>query len=344
MKKTIAMALFLMFVLSILSVGAFANEGQGYRIISAEKKTEGTDTQITTAAAQATEAVQAEETGISEVAKIRAIAKEKLAEARATLVEAKEKYAAVKETLVQAKNQFRETKEELVKCKGDNCTQLQEKIKLRAKEYLLNTADKVIKSLEKTKARIQSSEELTEEEAAQLISEIDAEIAKMETAKATIESSESKEEIVAAAKEIRDAWKETKTVMKKAAGRLLHVKIAGIIVKADHLETRMEKVLSKLAEQGVDTTALQEKLDLFNTHLANAKTAYDSAKEKWIAGAVSEMTEFVKEAHKELKEANAVLRELVTGIKQAKGGEKALETPEEETASTEGEEIAEAAE
>ncbi len=263
--------------------------------------------------------------------KARQITVAKITEAKEKLIHAKEMYVAVQERFVEKQEIFREKKQELSECRNSDsseCREIKQEIKVKAKDYLANSADKVIASLERIKARIEGSEDLTEEEASELISQIGKKITAMQTAKESAEEDD-KEAIVSAAKEIKKEWTKTRRIMKKAANRLIHVKIAGILTKTNHLETRFQNVLDKLEADGVDVGLLQERLDAFSIHLKEANQAYEQARLKWTAGAIDDMNSYNKEAHSHLKEAHAELRELFVGIKQAKGGEEALEAPEE---------------
>src|SRR3989338_6555129 len=154
--------------------------------------------------------------------KARIIGKEKLREAKNRFLNAKEKYSETREKYNSTRLEFQEAKEKLAECKDQNtteCAQLEEEIRAKAKEHLLNIADVIIENLNKIKSKAESSKDLTEEDANELIEKIDAQIQEVEDIKAKIEAAETKEEITEAAKELKDKWALLKENAEVHAGR-----------------------------------------------------------------------------------------------------------------------------
>ena len=272
--------------------------------------------------------------------KARVIGKTKLGEAKGRFLDAKEKYSEAKEKYADTGLEFQDAKEKIAECKDQNtteCAQLEDEIRAKAKEHLLNIADVIIENLNKIKTKAESSEDLTEEEAAELIEKIDAQIQEIEDIKAKIEAAETKEEITEAAKELKDKWALLKENAEVHAGRVVNARIGGIIVKSKQLEDKLNKVLERMAEKGIDTSPVESLVTEFNAKIDSAAEHYKLAVEKFEevkatetpdSEIINEAQEHMKEAHNALQEAQQILKDITSAIKQS-GGEEELEESDE---------------
>ncbi|MBW2974724.1 hypothetical protein KY366_03305 [Candidatus Woesearchaeota archaeon] len=284
--------------------------------------------------------------------KAREITKTKLATARQNYVKAKERYQTAKQNYVAAHERFREAKQRIANCKdedGGECAQLTEQIRDRAKESLLKTADRIIEHLNKVKANVESNEDLSEEEAADIVEKIDAMIEEVEEAKSAAESAESKEDVIEATKTIKQAWLRNKKRLTIHTGRIVNARIGGIIVKIKRLEVKLETILERMEEKGLDTSEIQSMVDQFNEKTEEAKESYENALDKFKEAASAEDVEsahelaveghrYMKAAQQSLQEAQKLLRDIVHSIRQAGGQEEmaAVAGQEVETEGTEG--------
>ena len=282
--------------------------------------------------------------------KARTIVKEKIENARDKFSDAKEKYSEAKEKYSDARLKFNETKEKLAEC-GDNnsteCAQLREEIIEQAKEQLLKTADLMIEHLNKLISKIESSEDLTDEEANESIEKLNAQISEIEAIKAKIEAAQTKEEITAAAKELRSKLADLKRSSDVHAGSVVNARIGGIIVKSKQLETKLSNILERMAEQGKNTSEIEPLIADFNAKLDEAITHYNLSVEKFREAKattppntdlIREAQNHLKEAHKSLQDAQKILKDIVSSIKEAGGEEELEESEEEEEASEDDDE------
>ncbi len=280
-------------------------------------------------------------TAVSKVAAKKAAigdAKDRVAAAKEKVETARENYQSAKENFKQAKQQSRECADS----ETDECKQAKKEVKTQSREFLLNAADKILAMLDKIKEKVESSETISEDERSEILGELEAKVTEITDARAVIENLNNEstaEEIKAAAKTIRDSWKETKIVMKKGIGRLLNARIGGIIVKSEQLAAKLEKVITRLNEKGQDTSGAEELLSQFNAKLEEAKTHWQLAKEAFAKAVtptkkdeqMKEATEHVREAHSSLKEAHQLLKDIVKALKGTKAGEEQLNAPQEKT-------------
>jgi chromosome segregation ATPase len=276
---------------------------------------------------------------------LRQIASSRLQAARQRFETARNRYQTAKQNYANAKARITQTRARYNECKGEEtaeCTQVRKETKSNARSLLVNGADRVIASLEKLKEKIELSDRLTYEEAAERIAEIDAKIAELQEAKETSEDLDEEsdpEDVREAANQIRNAWQNTKRVMQINAARVVNAKIGGVIVKSEKLQERLGSAVAKLSEEGQDTAEVEALIDEFSAKVESAKTHYELAMDKHeearategdVSDIMKEATSHMQEAHKELKEAHAVLAKVLRQMKSTRAGQQALEEAEEE--------------
>ena len=264
--------------------------------------------------------------------KARTVQKAKLEEEKIKYEAAKEDYEKAKESYKDVKEKLDKIKDKIEECRESNsteCQQIREQAKENAKNFLLNTANMIINALEKLKSKIVASEDLSEEEAAKLIADIDAKIAAIKDAKTKIESAATNEEIKEAAKLIKEEWEKTKPELKKASGKLINSHVGEIVVRAKHLEAKLQRILARMAEEGKNTAEIQPLIDEFSAKVKEAMDKYELAMQKYKEAAtpgqideiVKQANAYLKEAQAALKEAHEKLGEIVKKIKETTGGE-----------------------
>jgi len=287
--------------------------------------------------------------------KARVIAEQNLIRARLNYVKAKENYLNAKKIYLTAKNKFLSVKAELKECKGDDseeCLKKRRQIREYSKEHLLRIADLILKELDKIKNKIESSEDLSEEEASELLNSINEKIGKIEEAKDVIgnlNNESTKEEVQDAAKLIKKEWVETKYIAKRAVGILINSRIGGIIVKSKQLEIKLNRILERMTEQGKDTSKVESLVEDFNSMLESARGNYEKAVEKYkearlatenVGDIIQEAHGYMKQAHLDLKDAHKILKDIFMELKE-QGVEGELESVEDEAEEEVDEELAE---
>src|SRR3989338_1791410 len=235
-----------------------------------------------------------------------------------------------KANLEESRMKLKDNKEKLVVCRGkldETCSKLKQEYKENSAVFLLNAADRMIEHLEKLKEKISSNGSETEAKK-ELITKIDARITKLQEIRTEIENlgeNPSKEDVKRLAKELRVGLGEVKMHNKSAMWHNFSDRFAGILVKSEHLKTRLDKVLAKLEEKGLNTTNVEVKINEFNTHIEDAKKLHKEAKAKIEASSSpSEVQELMKKSKEHLKLAHSTLKELVKEIKNMNEGQKVL--------------------
>src|SRR3989344_3778278 len=249
----------------------------------------------------------------------------RLQEAREKLSEAKEKYMKVKERYAEKIKNLEKVKEKYGECQNsdtEDCKLRIKDTKTYAKEHLINSADLIIEKLNELKTKTESSEDLTEEEANEMIATLDEKISEIEEAKSTLESlneDSSKEEIKEAADTIKTAWNKINLHMYKIRVRNVGAMMNNLITKAEIYGDRIELKASEL-----NSDELNSLLSDYNSQVENARQKYEMAKEKWQAAttpqeiddARKEVNQYLKEANESLKQSREKLREMISMLKQ----------------------------
>jgi len=259
--------------------------------------------------------------------------KDRLEKARQDFVMAKNRYENMRKNYAESKPIFQKAKEDYKGCKDDDseeCEQKRTELKKHSKEFLLNAADVITESLNKLKSKIESSEDLEEDEMAEMLADVEERISEIEDARDLIENLDEEstnEEVREAANTINKAWKKTKAQLKKGVGQLIGAKIKQILFQSENLYDKFTKTSERLADKGQDVSELDALLAEYKENLDNAKEAYNNAEGKWKDAKDAEDAEdLIEEAHaymgrarNYLKETKDTLRQIVNEIKNKNG-------------------------
>ena len=238
---------------------------------------------------------------------------------------AKERYNAAKNGLKEARKAFDDAKKA-----GDPEATME-----AAKEYLLLAVDIEIAALEKIKGKVEASEELTEDEAAEILADIEVKITKLEDARAAVEAATTKEEVQEAARTILGIARKIKVRFARHVTRIKFQQVGAVVGRSSHLEERFDCAVATLEEQDVDTTLIQDLMDEFSAKVEAAKNKHSQANvllkeakelretddtgEGQVSGKVQESRKLLQEAQSDLKNAHTILKDILREVK-ASGG------------------------
>ena len=238
---------------------------------------------------------------------------------------AKERYNAAKNELKDARKAFDDAKKA-----GDPEATME-----AAKEYLLLAVDIEIAALEKIKGKVEASEELTEDEAAEILADIEVKITKLEDARAAVEAATTKEEVQEAARTILGIARKIKVRFARHVTRIKFQQVGAVVGRSSHLEERFDCAVVTLEEQDVDTTIIQDLMDEFSAKVESANDKHSQANvllkeakelretddtgEGQVSGKVQESRKLLQEAQSDLKNAHTILKDILREVK-ASGG------------------------
>ncbi len=272
---------------------------------------------------------------------------------------AKELFKESKEQFLKDRSTIRDLKQELKKCKEQETEKCRVKIlsvTVESKAFLLSTVETLITLQTQAITKVEASDF---EGKVDVLARLQVDLDVLNKLKIDIEAlgeKPAKEDVKRIAKELKEHWAVSKHRLTLGTGFVMSVRIAGILVKSEKLETKLNKTLEKLKEKGYDTNKADTKLVEFSTHIAEAKAQLEIAKVKYSEARIQQFSlkepqnstnvsykglqkqahDALRNAHEHLKLAHQTLKDIVKEIKTTKEGEKVLE---EETKETENEEI-----
>ncbi len=261
-------------------------------------------------------------------------AEERYEETRVRYAEARQQYQEVKKKVQQARQRF-------AGCADDasaECQRVNEEMREHGKPFLLRSADLVLEALERTRMRIEASEEMDTATKADLLTRLADKRAEIEDARAVIEELDEEatpEEIREAAKTIREAWQESRYVLLLGAGHVVNAQLGNIIHRTERLSERIHRTRDRLASQGKEVAALDEQLDIFDQKLGLANQEWQTAVDLYTDAAPGQMDAVAKEARQHVQRAKELLAEvrdalrtIVNEIKRQEGSELRIENGE----------------
>ncbi|MBI2110063.1 hypothetical protein HYT58_02750 [Candidatus Woesearchaeota archaeon] len=193
------------------------------------------------------------------------------------------------------------------------------------KEYIDNAGDLAEAEIDKLKAKLESSEDLTDEEEAAIEQRLETVTGELEIAEDKVEAlnaESTRAEVKEAVEMFRGAFGRAKHSIKGEVEGLVHARIGGIVVKSTHLRDRLDDVMQRLAEKGTDTTSLESLVAEFDEHLNLAAEKYEEAQTKFKEARESKNEEtrktaidLVQNSKEHLKEAHEILKKIFRELK-----------------------------
>ncbi|MDD5177941.1 MAG: hypothetical protein PHT54_01495 [Candidatus Nanoarchaeia archaeon] len=293
MKKIIGMTILLVFLLGIIPSGILAKEnGQGNGNDGLEEETneiknQGEDIQIRTMEQGAddedeTEDEESDDSGKKTwqerfenviANKERALNKIKIDKAKENFLRAKEKFEKSKLEFEEKKLAWEEAKKARKEC-TENCTEKETKLIEHVKEVVTRSADKMISHLEKVKSKIESNEEITEEEATELIAAIDAEIKNIEDLKVKVGAATTREELKEIAKEINQAWNRIREKERLAVTLNAKNSLVNLMERLGTLGDNLEVTIADAKTAGTEIGEAETYMTEFDAKMVLAEEAY----------------------------------------------------------------------
>ncbi len=282
--------------------------------------------------------------------KVRPIAAAALEARKTSFAKLKEDDGKIKVEYKERLDKLKEAKERLRTCgnetQSDDCAKAKTDAVERAKESALKAVDRLVTHLQKLKDRIESSENMPEEEAAAKIARIDALLSEIDAIKQKISAATTKEEINAAVKELKNAVKKIKRASEAHSQGLLRAEINGVIHRAEVSEKKLDCALSGLEANGTDTSAVDANLAEFSSKMGAAREKLNTAKELLASEddtKIAEGKNLIREARDLVQEAHGLLEEIRKGIRELGGKpcqeEQEIAVEEEEEETEEGAEV-----
>jgi len=253
----------------------------------------------------------------------RNLTESELAQLRAKFDNAKEKFKEAKDKLNEERKALNEARKE----KNEN------DLIGHSKAYLVKFSDALTSHLEKLKAKVQENNNIDEETEAKIVAEIDAQIAGIAEIKAEAQAATTKEQVKAAAEKLRKKWNELKNFIDLNAKRVVAARVEGIVNHGLVLEKRLDNVLAKAKEKGIEINVTAE-ISTFSQHIADSRENYLAAQAKIsaafdlrakgepadsdnIKSLLKEADQLLDESRDSLRSAHETLKEILKNVKAA---------------------------
>ncbi len=174
-------------------------------------------------------------------------------------------------------------------------------------EYLLETIDYTISSLEDLEKKVDASQR---EDADVIITEIEGYISELDAEKINVKNATTTKELARSARNIHNIWKDAVKHASKTRAGFVDDKVGIYLNKSLSLSERLSKEIEVLQNQGEDTAELEKLLQEYNDLLDQAQQNRESAKESYENGDEAASKEYWNAAAENLKDANSVLVEM----------------------------------
>lgn len=179
----------------------------------------------------------------------------------------KEKYEITKKKFDDAKDIFEKARERL---RNANDNKSREELKVKTKDYLIGAIDQTISHLEVLKYRV----ELRENKGIipfDASGNIAAQITQLEGMKVKVQQAETAKDFIAIHSELKDLWIKIRLETRYYVGIVLNYRSNIFMLKVDNVSVKMDEAVTKLENEGIDTTKLKEEAEKFDSIVADAK-------------------------------------------------------------------------
>lgn len=264
------------------------------------------------------------ETAESAPQPVRAIAKQKLEQAKERYMAAKQRYVELKNAYSVGKQEFQTYKAMESQCENgelsaDECADVEQKAIEAAKEYLSSLAQMVDNRIVKMLARIDSSENIDESQASEHAEELKALQTQLQDAVSALESAETKAQVKQEGSTIISVAKKIEARTKWTSAKITNAEIMGLLKRADLLEKKLEAILSNMEEQGLEIDEMDSLVDDFSSYIEEARQKYVDARALIDEGESKQAHALMKESHELIKKAYDVLKEITRLVKNQGG-------------------------
>lgn len=258
----------------------------------------------------------------------------------------KEKYENAKKKFEEAKDIFEKARERF---RNANDNGSREELKIKTKDYLIRAIDQTDSHLEILKYRVELREnkDIIQFDAS---GNIEAHITQLENMKVKVEQAETAKDFIAIHTELKDLWVKIRLETRYYVGIILNYRSNAFLSKVDNVSVKMDEAITRLENEGIDTTKLKLEAAKFDSIVVDAKQNQQKTDDLFKIhdgfasnGTVSDANaarEFLRQGDgmqrdtlKKLKDAAKQLKEFVKEFRQLARGKVTIEGGSTETLS-----------
>lgn len=195
-----------------------------------------------------------------------------------------------------------------------------------AQNYLSNIIDALVNHLKFVKEKLQSSEELTDQEADEQIARVDSLLSKLESLKTKVNAATTRDQLIELSSELKNLMKDVKTDSDFSLERIRQKRIGEILERAEHLEAKLARIQDRFGQNVTNNTELSNLIQQFNDKIDDAREKYHDAVDAFEKAKsannsdnrhslVKEAQTLLKSAHQDLKDAHNILKQIFRLLK-----------------------------
>lgn len=196
-------------------------------------------------------------------------------------------------------------------------------------KHLQQIAQVMVNYLAALKQKSQSMSYVDEQAKTNVVNQLDSDIQKINLALSKIQTAQNKDELYAAARDLRSNWQNARLSSRRIVGQLLSERLNYISTRLDEALASAEKNLNTIKSNNKDTTRASSLLESAKTKLSSAKAKIQEAKSKFqsinnhtdAAALFKQGLDLVKEArlllfdaHSDIIKLNAEIRRLSPSV------------------------------
>jgi len=208
---------------------------------------------------------------------LREVAKKDLGMAFHKRQVAADKLQAAGKRFVDASKRFEKAKGEFKAKKADF---LKSKNLTDAKAYLTGVLDALVEQVNKLKERVQASEDLSAEKVTEVLADLDSRLTKLNEWKTKVEAATTSAELKRILVDIRTSLRSENSILKALnvhGWRVALQHFAGILKQVDHLDTKLNRLLTFAENNNVTIENKETRVADFQSKLADAKKHFQLA-------------------------------------------------------------------
>jgi len=254
-----------------------------------------------------------------------------ISRARQAYLDARQKFLDARQRLQNQKQSLGQARDEYRNAPANKKAELLVRLKGRAAVSVENQIDAILDKLNALK------------ESGNAPDNVDVTIETLNGIKVSLQDENvSKDDIVAAAKQVREIWQNARDKAQLKAARFFDNKLNSLETRANQAYDNMSKRIDDLEAKGGDVTKLRAALEEFKAHIELVTQIHSGLKTKWQEAETAQDKQAVLvEAHRLSVKANRmyveafkILKQVVIEYRQIANGEKTASTIEVQDATT----------
>src|SRR3989344_489385 len=170
---------------------------------------------------------------------------------------------------------FRENQEKAKELKKQVNSQKGTKQIQVSKEFMLTNIDLMIEYLQKLKSKVESSEDISDVEASQIIEQIDQRIDKLNEQRDLISTTDNINGLRLKLKDIKDFNEDLTSFSIESADKITHRRVGEIIKRSESLERKLDRILANT--NSTNQSQVNSLVNDFKAKIADAKDNYQKA-------------------------------------------------------------------